>query len=101
MLFEMLVGLEVIDDDAYQAYRSAMKPILAGYGGSFGYDFKIAETLLSETPDNINRVFTIQFPSMKIMDQFFSDPDYLSAKTKYFESSVRSTTILASYEKNI
>ncbi len=99
MLFEMLVGLEVSDDKAYQVYRNAMKPILIAYGGSFGYDFKIAEVLLSEVDESINRVFTIRFPDEGVMNKFFSDSDYLKVKSEHFESSVSSTTIIASYQK--
>ena len=47
MAFERVMGLHVIDDDEYQRYRDAMEPILNAIGGSFGYDFKIAEVLRS------------------------------------------------------
>ena len=40
MEIEMLVGLNVIDDDAYQLYRDEITPILKTFGGGFGYDFK-------------------------------------------------------------
>lgn len=100
MMYEMLVGLEVIDNEEYKAYRTAMKPILEVYGGSFGYDFKVSEVLQSETDEKINRVFTIRFPDKSAMNDFFSDPEYLAVKSKYFEPSVRSTTIIASYEKH-
>lgn len=97
MLYEILVGLEVIDDEVYQAYRDAMKPILLSYQGQFSYDFKVEEVLKSGK--NINRVFTIQFPSEAVMNSFFSDPKYLEVKQEYFEKSVRQTTIIASYTK--
>lgn len=48
MALEMLVGLNVIDDEAYQSYRDEMMPILKNYGGGFGYDFKVSEVLKSE-----------------------------------------------------
>ncbi|CAA0090575.1 Uncharacterised protein [BD1-7 clade bacterium] len=99
-MYEMLVGLEVQDNDVYRAYRAAMMPILETYGGSFGYDFEVSNVLKSETPENINRVFTIQFPSEEIMSGFFINSEYLLVKDKYFESSVHSTTIIASYEKH-
>jgi uncharacterized protein (DUF1330 family) len=54
MSYEMLVGLNVLDDHMYQEYRNAMKPILAAYGGRFSYDFKVSEVLLSETSREIN-----------------------------------------------
>ncbi|EAR61344.1 hypothetical protein MED92_11474 [Oceanospirillum sp. MED92] len=44
-MYEMLVGLEVTDDQIYQSYREAMRPILEFYGGEFGYDFRVSEVL--------------------------------------------------------
>lgn len=99
MAYEMLVGLNVLDDQMYQEYRKAMKPILASYGGGFGYDFKVSEVLLPESGHDINRVFTIYFRDRDAMDGFFSTPEYLKAKAQYFEESVGSTTIIARYEK--
>ncbi|GAA5442841.1 hypothetical protein Misp06_01016 [Microbulbifer sp. NBRC 101763] len=100
-MYEMLVGLEVSNDDIYQAYRDAMTPILEAYDGSFGYDFRVSEVLKSESSLEINRVFTIRFPTEEMMSKFFSDPEYRTIKEKYFELSVQSTTIIAGYEKHI
>ena len=99
MAYEMLVGLNVVDDEVYQAYRTAMKPILTVYGGDFGCDFKITEVLLPGDNPDINRVFTIGFPTREQADHFFADPDYLGIKARYFEASVASTAILASYQR--
>lgn len=98
-MFEMLVGLEVKDDNVYADYRREMSPILARYGGAFGYDLKVAEVLKAEENTAINRVFTIRFPSEKVKTDFFADPQYQQAKQNYFEKSVVSTTIIASYER--
>lgn len=100
MSYEMLVGLNVLDDDKYQQYRTAMKPILQKYDGKFGYDFKVSDVLLAETSEAINRVFTINFPSSSVMEDFFSDPDYIVVKKHHFEESVGNTTIISSYEKS-
>ena len=35
MTYERLVALNVIDDQRYEDYRQAMKPILHYYGGHF------------------------------------------------------------------
>lgn len=94
---EVLVGLDVGDDKAYADYREAMKPILASFGGGFGYDFRVAEVLKSESQVEINRVFTIRFPDSATMDAFFSDAAYLQAKRAFFEPSVRGTQIIAQY----
>ncbi|WDE01518.1 DUF1330 domain-containing protein [Thalassomonas actiniarum] len=97
MAYEMLVALEVIDDENYQAYRQAMKPILTTYGGGFGADFRVSEVLLPQESPNINRVFTIYFRDEAAKNDFFADGDYLKVKAEYFETSVASTRILASY----
>jgi uncharacterized protein (DUF1330 family) len=99
MAYEILVGLNVLDDDLYSQYRVAMKPILRRFRGDFGYDFKVAEVLLSEVSEKINRVFTINFPSKFYMESFFSDEEYLKVKERFFVKSVGDTTIISSYEK--
>lgn len=99
MATEMLVGLNVIDDEAYQMYRAEMMPILKRYGGGFGYDFKVSDVLKSETTAPINRVFTIYFANEDSMKAFFSDDAYLQSKQTYFETSVTDTTIIATYER--
>ena len=100
MAFERIMGIYVIDDIEYQNYREGMLPILKSFGGSFGFDFKVSKVLLSKTEDDINRVFTIDFPSKKLMDDFFSDSDYLNVKERYFDNSVKSKTVISMHEKN-
>lgn len=101
MALEMLVGLNVINDEAYQSYRDEMSPILESYGGGFGYDFKVSEVLKSETKAPINRVFTIYFSDEDSMNAFFSNDEYLQIKQRHFERSVTDTTIIATYEHGI
>jgi len=71
MSYEMLIGLEIKDDEIYNSYRKAMKPILSSYGGDFGYDFRISEVLKSQNKGEINRVFTLNFPDKNNMKHFF------------------------------
>jgi len=99
MTFERIMGIHVTDDEEYQRYREGMLPILHSFGGSFGFDFKISQVLLSKTDDKINRVFTIDFPDKEIMDSFFSDPEYLEIQKKHFIKSVSSKTIISIHEK--
>ena len=98
MSYEILVGLNVLDDIKYEDYRAAMKPILSTYGGHFVYDFKVSEVLISPDKGDINRVFTLNFSSKSKMEGFFADPDYLAVKEKYFVGSVASANILSSYD---
>ena len=99
MTLEMLVGLQIVDDAVYQAYREAMLPLLQEYGGGFRYDFKVSEVLISSTTDPINRVFTIYFSDKDAMEAFFANEEYLTIRQSYFESSVTHTTIIATYER--
>ncbi len=99
MAFERLVGLNVVDDEAYQSYRDEMTPILKRYDGGFGYDFKVSEVLKSKTEAPINRVFTIYFSSEDSMNSFFSNDEYLKIRKRHFEKSVTDTTIIATYER--
>jgi len=94
------MGLDVTDDEEYQKYREGMMPILESFGGSFGFDFKVSEVLQSKTDASINRVFTIDFPSKEVMDNFFSDPSYLKVKNQYFKKSVRSAIVISMHEKH-
>ncbi len=99
MSFERIVGIYVSDDTEYQRYREGMMPILHSFGGSFGFDFKVSEVLLSKTKDDINRVFTIEFPSKEVMDAFFSNPDYLAVQKRHFVDSVTSKVMISTHEK--
>ena len=99
MAFERVMGLHVVDDTEYQIYREKMEPILNSIGGSFGYDFKIAETLRSKTNEEINRVFTIEFPGEKEMNDFFSRSDYLEIQEQHLKHSVKSKTTISMHEK--
>jgi uncharacterized protein (DUF1330 family) len=100
MTFERVMGLNVIDRKGYQKYREAMIPILKTYGGSFGYDFIVSEVLLSKTKNDINRVFTIEFPSKLKMEEFFENPDYIAVQNRYLNDSINSKTIISMHEKD-
>ena len=98
MALEMLVGVNVVDETAYQSYREKMAPILKNYGGGFNCDFKIAEVVKAPTESPINRVFTIFFASDESKAGFFSDEYYLEVKHEHLEKAVSSSTIIAVYQ---
>lgn len=100
MSFERVMGLHVVDEDQYRKYRAKMEPILVSIGGSFGYDFRIAEVLRSKTKAPINRVFTIEFPSKQAMDDFFSRPDYLEVAQQHLSLAVKAKTVISVHEKS-
>ncbi len=99
MVYEMLMGLQVKNDELYTKYREAMAPFLKKYGGGFRYDFKIAEVLKNEEGRPINRVFVIYFADKEKMDQFFADPEYKKVKEQYFDASVESRTTISEYSR--
>ncbi len=99
MSYERVVGLQVKNDDRYDQYRAAMRPLLEKVGGGFRYDFKVSEVLKNEEGRPINRVFMIYFENKEKSDQFFSDPEYIKIRQEYFESSVEATTIISEYER--
>ena len=99
MTYERIMGLCVSDEEEYQRYREGMLPILKSYGGFFGFDFRVSEVLLSKTGYDINRVFTIEFPSKGTMEEFFSSPEYIEVKNNHFNDSVKSITIISMHEK--
>ena len=96
---EILVGLQVSDDDRYARYREGMTPILESYGGSFRYDFRIAEVLRSASDQPINRVFVIAFPDTQTKEAFFADPAYLAVREEFFDGAVDAISTLAEYDR--
>lgn len=100
MAYEIMVGLNVIDQAGYQAYRDAMGPILANHGGGFRYDFTIATVLKSEAPHPINRVFALGFKDKQAKEAFFTNADYRRVRAKHFEPSVKGSTIIAEYTRD-
>lgn len=48
MAFELLFGLNVVDEAGYQKYRDATLPLLTACGGYFRYDFAVSKVLKGE-----------------------------------------------------
>lgn len=94
-----VIGLHVRDGDMYRLYREKMTPLLHALGSAFGYDFVVAEVLKSETTAAINRVFTMTFPDQHVADRFFSDPEYLIIRKKFFEPAVGEVTSIGAYDE--
>lgn len=99
MSFERIVGLHVVDDELYSQYRKAMLPLLESYGGGFRYDFIVGKTLKSASDHEINRVFAIYFKDKESSLQFFSHPEYLKIKEKFFSPAVKAGTIIAEHQR--
>ena len=100
MRVEMLVGLKVTNEEGYAEYRKAMRPLLLAAGGDFACDFRVSKVIRAPGEADMNRVFTIHFPSESARDTFFADPTYLAIKARHFKGAVEVTTILASYQRD-
>lgn len=99
MAYEMAVALNVTNHELYQKYREGMTPLLTSYGGGFRYDFRISETLRSESDHPISRVFLIYFPNVESKEKFFNDPRYLKIREEFFDPAVGGRTLLAEYHR--
>lgn len=95
---EILVGANVIDDATYAEYRLNMTPLLEAHGGSFVVDVRVGEVLRSPKATPMNRLFTIRFPSQERLDAFFSHPEYLAIRNRWFVPSVAAFEQLGKYE---
>lgn len=83
-----LVHLEITDAEGYAAYRRAMEPLLRAHGGRFELDVE-GTFHPCHTPFVPNRTIVIRFPSRRAATAFFEDPDYVRARTTWFDPSVR------------
>lgn len=98
MVRELLVAINVVDENGYEAYRSAIQPILERNGGGFRADFDVAGVRSVPGDVPINRVFTIHFADANAQAAFFADPDYAVAKNEHLEGTIDQQIILAAYD---
>jgi len=96
--YEILVGLHVKDNDAYDQYRAGMTPILKDHGGYFRFDYTIDEMLQGDADDAHNRVFVLSFPDQATMERFFGNEDYKNVRAQHFDPAVKSGGILSSFQ---
>lgn len=91
----VVIAMNVVDADRYAKYRAAMLPVLAGYGGHFGYDLVVDSVLKAPATHPITRLFSIVFPSRAVREAFFADPAYIAARREHFEISVSGYSVVA------
>jgi len=96
-MFEIIVGLLVVDHERYAQYRTEIAPLLEAAGGRFRFDFEIARTLKREAEHDINRLFVLQFPDRAAKERFFSDTQYREIRGRLYQSAVKSTSMIAEY----
>lgn len=99
MAFDRVVALNVTDEEGYRRYREGMGPILSRHGGAFRYDFRVSETLRSESHHPINRVFALSCPDEESMRAFFQDPEYLAVRARHFDLAVKGVTVIAEFPR--
>jgi uncharacterized protein (DUF1330 family) len=94
---EILIGVHVIDEAGYAKYRAEMTPLLEAHGGRFVLDVRVAEILRASSPAAFNRLFVMRFPSARVRDAFFANPDYMAIRARLFEPSVSEMVRLGDY----
>ena len=94
-MYEMTVGLLVVDHEQYAQYRAEIAPLLQAAGAGFRYDFEVARTLKREAEHDINRVFVLQFPDRAAQERFFKEARYREIRARFYERAVQGTTIIA------
>lgn len=99
MSFEMLIGLLVIDQETYGRYREEIAPLLQSVNGRFRYDVDVARTLKSESGQDINRLFVLEFPDRAHKERFFEDPKYRDIRARLFARSVERSEVIAEYTR--
>ena len=99
MAFELLVGLNVVDEEGYRKYREGTLPLLEACGGYFRYDFAVSKVLKGEAQHPINRVFVVVYPDRDTQVRLFKDPAYLRVRETFFTPSVAGVTRLAEYDR--
>jgi uncharacterized protein (DUF1330 family) len=94
-----IYGLKVDDEAEYVRYRAAMTPIFTRFGGRFGFDVRVSEVLKSEAGNNINRLFSMRFPSAAAAERFFDDPEYREVRARLFVRAVSSVVCLGKLDE--
>lgn len=97
--YQVLIGLNVLDDTSFEEFHSAIKPMLCRYDGEFGYDFDVPSALLTSQYRKINHIYTLSFASKKKMKGFFADKDYLMIRGRHILKSFRPEQIIFGYEQ--
>ena len=97
--YEILVGVAVVDQESYAAYRREMTPLLEACGGGFRFDCEVSRVLRGGGEGaEVNRVFVIGFPSREVKEHFFSDPRYVEIRERLFTKAVARTVRISEYE---
>lgn len=98
-MFERLMAMQIADEEGYQQYRDAMRPVLKEFGGGFRFDCRVSAVLSGELDHPVNRIFIIYFPDEQAGRDFFADPRYLEIRSADFDRSVSGATELAAYTR--
>ncbi len=74
----IIVKMEVTDMEQYKKYIAATPAVVEQFGGKF--IARGGETVTLEGPEETRRVVLIEFPSLDLIRDFFSSPEYQAAR---------------------
>lgn len=96
--YQVLVGLNVLDDKRFDEFHSAIEPLLSRYQGQLGYEFTVPASLLARHSHKVNRVYTISFASKERMESYFADSEYLKTRGRHILKSFATEQFIFGYE---
>ena len=74
MAASLVMRIEVTDETRWRAYRDAVMPVIAAFGGTHVTGPAAAEQL--EAPNGPKRLAVFAFPSAAAIRAFWSSPEY-------------------------
>ena len=97
MSYQLLVGLNVLDDKILSEFHASIKPLLANYDGEYCYDINAPSTLITKRHTNINYAFTLSFASKEKATMFLADKDYRKVRGRHVLKTFSSEQVLFGY----
>ena len=97
--YQVLIGINVLNNESFVEFHSAIQPVLYRYEGEFSYDIDVPSTLLTGRVIKINHIYTLRFTSRVKMEEFFSDREYLLVRGRHILKSFRPEQFIFGYDQ--
>jgi len=81
--YQVLVGVNVLDEAKFSEYLTAVEPLLSTHNGMFCYDYSVHKERHAVVSGNINRVLKFEFADKCNMEKFFTDRCYLKTRGRH------------------
>jgi len=95
--YQLLIGLNVLDNEKLPEFHASIKPLLEIYDGEYCYDFNAPKALVSNRHTTINYAFTLSFSSKENAEDFFADSSYQKARGRHVLKTFGAEQIVFGY----